>query len=330
MPPKRKYPQSARWTVTLHVDSPEAIPQLPLQSLPPEVKLCTGQLERAGTTGQLHWQMYFVFKVRMRLSTAKEHFVRMFGDIGNTAHMEPSAGSTRQNQVYVSKSETCVDPKYRFVLGLPPLARTRRELLDYFRTGGTVNQLGKLPEWDTVTSTVSIARLHEIKYLALQSKRDSAQNPVLELHIGAPGLGKSRRVFSAFAEAYPKLSGKWWDYYEDQTTVILDDFDGCSMSFGDFKRNVDRYPCFTEVKGALVPLLATNWIITTNVYPSHWWSLRTTGRVGRDAIWRRFTHVYDYDAAGHDGEPRQLTPMEYRAENQFQENLDPKGEKGNN
>jgi len=97
------------------------------------------------------------------------------------------------------------------------------------------------------------------------------------------------------------------------------------LPFGDFKRYVDRYPAYVEVKGATIPLLATRFVITTNVFPSHWWSLKVTGTTGRDAIWRRITRVFVYLR---DSEPVEKTPDEFRASEMFGlELLDPKGEK---
>ena len=108
---------------------------------------------------------------------------------------------------------------------------------------------------------------------------------------GDAGTGKSRRAYSMCPELYSKPPGKWWDFYDSQTTVLLDDFSGRFVTFGDFKRWVDRYPLYVEFKGGYLPLLATNWIITTNVHPSTWWSYQTTGEVGLKALYRRISRI---------------------------------------
>ena len=180
----------------------------------------------------------------------------------------------------------------------------------FFRGGGSVTDLAADPAWDDMLLRFSRSRLVELSSLVSPKQRDPSCTPVCIVHYGAPGTGKSRGVFSAFPEAYPKASGKWWDHYDGQDTIIMDDFDGSFLSFGDFKRYVDRYPTLVEIKGSTVPLLATRWVITTNVYPSHWWSLNCTGESGRDAIWRRISRVYFYEASSG---PEECSPEAFRS-----------------
>jgi len=70
------------------------------------------------------------------------------------------------------------------------------------------------------------------------------------------------------------------------------------MCFGDWKRVVDRYPMLVEPKGGSCQLASTVHIITTNVYPSHWWSKKVTGQDGRDAIWGRISELWYFPFRG--------------------------------
>ena len=68
---------------------------------------------------------------------------------------------------------------------------------------------------------------------------------------GPPGCGKSRSVRERFPGAYIKNGTKWWDGYQNEEVVIMDDFE---LDFGKcfghlIKIWSDHYPFKAEVKG---------------------------------------------------------------------------------
>lgn len=314
-------PQSRRWLCTLHIEEEPLCPPPAPDS--DSIPYAIGQLERCPTTGRLHWQFFVVLRVKRRLNGVKSALKQWLGDHAASTHLESARGTVAECRDYCSKLDTRVG--FSFEYGTPPVVQRRgSDLLALFRTGARLDPQD--PAWDDVLLRYSLSRLTELSLLVHPRQRDCSVPPVLEVHYGPPGTGKSRRIFQSFPEAYPKPSGKWWDYYNLQETVVLDDFDGCMLSFGDFKRVVDRYPTYVQVKGSTIPLLATRFIITTNVYPSHWWSLKITGSNGRDAIWRRITRVFIYSVGGED--PVERSPSDFRASELFGlELLDPKGDK---
>lgn len=311
--------QSRSWLCTLHVQEVpmESMPVLPTQS---PIEYATGQLERGADTGAIHWQFFVYFSKKKSLGGAKSALVEWLGNSAESTHLERCRGTLEQCIAYVTKSDTRIGLSFEYGTK-PVLCRSGRDLLALFRSGRRLDASD--PAWDGVLLRFSKSRLEELRVLCVQQSRSPSITPVCEVHIGVPGSGKSCYAFQRFPDAYPKCSGKWWDYYDGQTTVILDDFDGSFVSFGDFKRWIDRYPCLVEIKGSVVPLLAHTWIITTNVYPSHWWSKKTTGQDGRDAIWRRISRVLEHISV--DVPPKEYTPEEYRSLHLFDlEPLDPK------
>lgn len=308
--------QSRDWLCTLHVSEPPTLP--PPADLPETIIFACGQLERAPTTGQLHWQFYVHLETKRRMGGVKSILVAWMGDHANSTHLEPMRGTRQQCIEYCQKPDSY--ESHRFSYGPVPVRQRRGdELLSFFRTGGKLLSMANDPSWDDMLLRFSRSRLLDLSSLVSPQQRDPSGPFLCEVHYGPPGTGKSRRVFSGFPEAYIKPSGKWWDHYDGQTTVIMDDFDGSFLSFGDFKRIVDRYPTYVEIKGGVVPLLASHFVLTTNANPSNWWSKSVTGGDGRDAIWRRITRVFYYSSLD---EPVELDGSTFRASYRYLEGDD--------
>lgn len=321
--------QSRSWLCTLHIQEQ---PVDTLGALPTGGKIlyAVGQLERAPTTEQLHWQFFLYFRKKLTLGGVKEAIGDWLGETipecATTVHCDRCRGTFEQCVGYVTKDDTRVGLGFEYG-ERPVVVRSGRELLAEFRRGRTIDPTD--PVWDDVLLRFSKPRLDELRNLVHPRKRDPAIPIVFQVHIGEPGTGKSRGVFSSFPEAYIKPPGKWWPDYNAETHVIMDDFDGSFLPFGLFKLVFDRYPLRVEVKLSYTQLLATHFYITTNVYPSHWWSNFTVGTDGRDAIWRRITDVFVYTDVNE--EPVRWDPQAYRASKFFAlEPQDPKGEKEKN
>lgn len=83
---------------------------------------------------------------------------------------------------------------------------------------------------------------------------------------GPAGCGKSQSA-RLFAEknggAFVKPQNKWWDGYEGQKVVILDDLDTDTLCHY-LKIWTDKYACTGEVKGSTIPLVYEWFIVTSN------------------------------------------------------------------
>jgi len=107
---------------------------------------------------------------------------------------------------------------------------------------------------------------------------------------GPPGTGKSRFARDNNEDAYIKSQNKWWDGYDGQTSVILDDLDKGGICLGHhLKIWSDRYACTGEVKGASVPLQHTKFIVTSNYSIEQLWG---DDKEMCAAIRRRFVVIY--------------------------------------
>jgi len=94
-----------------------------------------------------------------------------------------------------------------------------------------------------------------------------------------------------FPDAYWKNGNKWWDGYQGQETIVLDDLD-TPVLFSYLKRWADRYKVIGEIKGAAIDLTYKNLIITSNFHPGELGSQDPSiSGVTIEAIERRFLVV---------------------------------------
>lgn len=105
-------------------------------------------------------------------------------------------------------------------------------------------------------------------------------------YYGPPGTGKSRRAREENPGAYLKNQNKWWDGYNGEHAVILDDFDKGGSGLGHhLKIWADRYACTGETKGGTINLQHRKFVVTSNYHPADIW---TDDEPMLEAIERRF------------------------------------------
>lgn len=84
---------------------------------------------------------------------------------------------------------------------------------------------------------------------------------------GPTGSGKTRAVFTEFPEVYRVLSDKWWDGYDGQKVVVIDDIRADWCSFRRLLQLTDIYPFRVEIKGSSREVQYTTIIITAPFPP---------------------------------------------------------------
>jgi len=104
-------------------------------------------------------------------------------------------------------------------------------------------------------------------------------------------------------DAYMKLPNKWWDGYQQQEYVIIDDFDKNHAVLGyHLKIWADRYAFSAEVKGSTIMIRPRNIIVTSNYHPKDIWgeSPNTLGPILRRFRVTEFKELLDFERLGED------------------------------
>lgn len=78
----------------------------------------------------------------------------------------------------------------------------------------------------------------------------------------------------------PKGSGLYWDDYDSQTCVFIDEMDGNYMTPTFFNTLCDRYECVVPVHGGAGHQMVAKYIvICSNYHPKFWWKKRKPDQI---------------------------------------------------
>lgn len=208
--------------------------------------------EEKGKEGTPHLQGYITFKKTYRLKGLKELHAK--------AHWE--VAKTREAAIEYCKKEG-----------------------KYSESGKSIeiksNKQGKRTDLEVAVDTVKLKGLKAMieehpktyvrfhsgfeKLAARQAKpRDPKNPPIVTWLWGPSGTGKTRQVVEKEPDLW--MSGKnlkWWEGYENQEAILIDDFRGDFCTFHELLRIIDRYPYKVEVKGGSRELNSKRIYITS-------------------------------------------------------------------
>lgn len=83
--------------------------------------------------------------------------------------------------------------------------------------------------------------------------------------VGKPGVGKTHYVRHTYGHEgiYWKQQNKWWDGYNQEQVVCIDDMDSDCLSHL-LKTWSHKWPCYGEIKGGRVALNYKLLVVTSN------------------------------------------------------------------
>jgi len=274
------------WTATLFDPVPGDIEHLNSCVDRGDVTYWCGQGELCPTSQRLHLQFCFCLSQSRTLIGVKR--LMFVSPHLRTVRLAVSKGTMEQNRTYCSKPESfAADSGFPFVetgeFGDCPERNGQGERSDLHTIGQRIIGGASLKEIasDYPDSFIRFHRGFEsLRQTVLSVPRpwtnDAANVPCdVRWFYGSSGSGKSREAFAIASvdpdrPYYSKSSGnKWWDGYVHQPIVILDDFRADWFTFSYLIRLIDRYPMSVEVKGGMVNMSATMFIITCPMRPEH-------------------------------------------------------------
>lgn len=114
---------------------------------------------------------------------------------------------------------------------------------------------------------------------------------------GDPGTGKTRKVFEyckgerIFSVSPPNGDTVWWDGYDGETIILIDDFYGW-LKWSFLLQLLDRYQFMVPIKGGFKCFMSKRIYFTSNVHPDHWYNY--SEKIRKDALFRRITKITEF------------------------------------
>ena len=271
-----------------------------------QIRYMVYQLE-AGEGGKPHIQAFIHWQRPVALTTIKSRLQC------SKIHVEWVANDEKAAD-YCAKEEGRIRGPYT-VGDRPNYAQKQvnptEELANMVKRGLTNAEIAEEAPWAILRHSRGIA---ELRFAHLESKASQWRTVEVILLTGDAGTGKTAYAIAQSEKdgGYfkPDLSKKdiWFNGYQGQKNLILDDFRGKSTSFDNLLRLLDGHKLELPIKGGHTYALWERVWITSNQTPDEWYSRLSIGqseydyydedtkRKEQNAFWRRVNiHIEDID-----------------------------------
>lgn len=267
-------------------------------------------LER-GSNGTPHIQGYLECHKKIRWQALKNKIRSL------NMWTAPAMGKADVNIDYVSHTGKHANKPGSLIegpwyLGGAPVVKDKGTRTDIINLAEDLKQGKSLRQLATDhTSTMLKYFGNAQKIQTLLSKKKRSWMTELIIYTGVAGSGKSH---SAYTEAQQFLADNnideepymlmipsnknaplWWQDYDGQSVVIIDDFYG-TIDLNYFKLLIDKYPMKVNIKNGHAEFLAKRVYVTSNQGWRSWWGTDLlSNRENEAAIMRRITREKHFD-----------------------------------
>lgn len=282
-------PQATKWLFVIHdghLNNPESTLREMLAAYSrlevntDGMQYLVVQLEKGSKTGREHLQGFVQFNkvvrptLLSRLFNVEQHAFRR------------ATGNAVQNQKYCTKDSDRVQGTSPVEIGIPPGGQGTRS--DLKRMADKIEEDGLESAIDEYPHTF-VQYSKGCKELSLHYKRKKTRTErsmyVTVFH-GTPGSGKSyyaQRFDQGKSWTMPvqtKNSPVWFDGYQGERTLIIEDFDAETIPYRTLLRLLDEGPLQVKISGSYVPAEWNHVVITANDPPQDWY------KAGRGDYWK--------------------------------------------
>jgi len=240
------------------------------------------QKEKGKKKGTPHFQGVIYFKSARMSKQVKKMLPRAYVDV--------MRGTLEQAEKYCTKEEGRLEGPW--FSGEKPKGQGKRVDLDVVKEKLDGGSSEKEIASEHFGTWCRYYRAFNRYSMLTRGQRDFQTETLI--YWGPPGSGKSKHAHELGGpEAYwlPRPapnSAVWFDGYEGQETVIIDEFYGW-VSRDLLCRLCDRYPFHVQTKGGAAVFVPKRIIITSNNPPDKWYS-----KLGLGPLVRRFTEPLGY------------------------------------
>jgi hypothetical protein len=231
------------------------------------IRYMCGQLERCPTTNRAHAHLYVEFTNPWRFNRVK----RTFGVIGTSPSVEIRRGSRNEAREYATKSESRIAGPWEWgTFVRDGQKRSIEEIKNRISEGATELEIADefFGEWCRYRKSFA-------RYRTLCARPRNWKTRTVILW-GDSGTGKTRSVYDYFGNEnvydVPRPNGGnvWFDNYNGQRVVLLDDFYGW-LPLHFLLKIADRYAMQVPCKGGFRNFNPEYLCITSNSEWTNWY-----------------------------------------------------------
>lgn len=246
------------------------------------------QLEKCPSTEKLHFQGFLQFEKPVNRPAFNKFCAKHNLDM----HNSEMYSTVKACKEYCAKSQTKIDgPWEKGEASAQGKKPSTKLIADMVLAGATDSEIAlQYPD-----AYMRLSRqIKDLRATACAAPRNFKTRVIY--CVGESGAGKSAfaRRFDEHAYYKDMSTPTFWDNYQGQEVVVLDDLRGSSFPFNFLLRLWDRYPVQVQVKGSAVNF-APRWIIATSViHPKDLYSMDVQQREDIQQLLRRIDKVLHF------------------------------------
>ncbi len=247
-------PRVRHWCFTSYLDV------LPTEFDDAIVRYCCYQREVCSSSKRPHFQGYIELCNSSRIGQVKM--------VLGKCHCEPRRGTREEARAYCCKKETAVQGTFfEFGVWRNNVSR-KRSLHDMLQDHITLDDLIEESPVSFVRYYKGLSKLYQWQK---RKKAKTFRNVEVVVLVGLTGTGKTRKAAEEPDHFFlPCSQNLWFDGYEGEKCLILDDFDG-GIQYQLLLRILDGHEIQVQIKGGFVYAMWTKVVITSNSQPSQWY-----------------------------------------------------------